>query len=127
MDHLQAHLVQARAAEAMTQADDLLAKVQRLEHEARRIGQKAEAAGDHRTALQGIRELIRIVELLAKLRGELQTAPTTNVLVLAEWQQVRTRLLAALAPFPKARTAVANALQTGEGEDERHPRLGNGA
>ena len=104
----------------MTQADDLLAKVERLEQEARRIGKKAEAAGDHRTALQGIRELVRIVELLAKLRGELQTVPTTNVLVLAEWQQVRTRLLAALTPFPQARTAVATALQAEEEGHEHH-------
>jgi hypothetical protein len=46
-------------------------------------------------------------ELLAKLLGELNDAPQVNVTISPEWQTVRAVLLAALAPYPDARTAVA--------------------
>jgi len=65
--HLPASLVEAEAAKAVANADGLMGKIAALETEARRIGKKAEKAGDLRTALAGVRELTRIVELLARL------------------------------------------------------------
>lgn len=47
------------------------------------------------------------LELVARLAGELQEAPQVNVVVSAEWAAVRSALLAALAPYPEARAAVA--------------------
>lgn len=49
-------------------------------------------------------------ELLAKLLGELSEAPQVSVTLSPDWVAVRTALLAALAPYPEARTAVAERL-----------------
>lgn len=51
------------------------------------------------------------LELLAKLRGELDERPQINVLLAPEWLTVRTALLEALWSYPEARTAVAARLQ----------------
>ncbi len=42
--------------------------------------------------------------------GELDDRPQVNVLVAPEWLAVRSAVLAALAPYPAARVAVANRL-----------------
>ena len=59
-----------------------------------------EDTGDLRTALAGIRELVRIVELTAKMIGELDERPQVNVLVAPGWLQVRAALLDALRQYP---------------------------
>jgi len=112
-DHLPQHLCQAKAAQEVTQADGLLAKVEALAADATRIQATAAADGDLRTALQGIRELVRIIELQARLLGELKDSTTVNVLVLPQWQSLRTTILVALAPYPEARAVVATALLQG--------------
>ncbi len=116
--HLSTAMLKGKAAKEETHADDLLSKVRTLEGHANRIAVKAEAAGDFRAALQGIRELTRIVELLAKLLGELdERSLEVNILVAPEWLQVRTVLMDALTPYPEARTAVASKLLTLEASE----------
>jgi outer membrane murein-binding lipoprotein Lpp len=110
-EHLPSSLTQAKEAETVSNADDLLAKVAAIETEAKRIAKKAEAAGDLRTAMSGVRELARLVELLAKLRGELNEKQTVNIVITPEWHQTRTIVLDALAAYPEARIAVAEALR----------------
>ena len=100
-------MVQAHAAEEVARADTLIGQLLTLQADARRIGKKAEDTGDLRTALAGVRELVRIVELTAKLIGELDGRPQVNVLVAPEWLRVRAALLEALRPYPAARQAVA--------------------
>ena len=70
-DHLPKLLVQAEGAKDIAQADDLLAQLKGLNEKARELAAKAEGAGDYRTALMAIRELTRLLELTAKLTGEL--------------------------------------------------------
>ena len=108
--HLRRHLVALLAGRQEVDADNLLGQVANLQKQAQVIKDKAEAAGDLRTALQGIRELCRIIELLAKLRGELDERPVVNVLLSPQWVTVRAVLLEALSPFPAARQAAAAAL-----------------
>ena len=115
-DHLPAALAQAREATEVARADSLLDQLAELRADARRIGGKAEGAGDLKTALAGVRELVRIVELTAKLVGELDERPTVNVLVEPEWLVVRSTLLEALRPYPEARQAVAARLAALEGQ-----------
>lgn len=109
-NHLPAALIQAEEAEEVAHADDLLGQIEDLRRQAQRIKDKAEMAGDLRTALRGIRELVRIVELLAKLRGELDERAQVNILVSQQWTDTRTVLMGALRPFPDARAAAAQAL-----------------
>lgn len=108
--HLRRHLVALLAGRQEVDADNLLGQVADLQRQAQVIKDKAETEGDLRTALQGIRELCRIIELLAKLRGELDTRPVVNVLLSPQWVTVRAVLLEALSPYPEARQAAAAAL-----------------
>lgn len=82
--HQARHLptVLAKAADArasvgeLMAGDNLVQKVRDLETAANRIATAAEAAGDLRTALTGLREIARIVELMARLTGRLDGDPS---------------------------------------------------
>ncbi len=110
-EHLPTALTKAKEGADAVHADDLLGKIRGLEKDARRICGRAEAEGDYRTALAGIRELTRLVELIGKLAGELDDRPQINVLLAPQWLEVRSVLLKALAPYPQARASVAQSLQ----------------
>ena len=104
-DHLAAAVVKANGAAEAAHGDDLLAKLESIESEARGILKDAKKAKDLRAAVMAIRELTRLVDLLARLRGELQNSPTViNVQVLAPV------ILSALEGFPEARLKVAERL-----------------
>jgi hypothetical protein len=109
-NHLPAKLVMAQAAEEVAQADDLLTQMQDLQRRTLAILEAAETTNQHRTALSAIREARSNLELLAKLIGELDERPLTNILVSAEWVSVRTAMMEALGPYQQARIAVAERL-----------------
>jgi hypothetical protein len=77
-------LAKAQEAREVAKADDLLSDVRGLQERALGILDKAEDAGDRRTALGAIREARGNLELLAKLLGELDERPV-NVLLSPEW------------------------------------------
>jgi hypothetical protein len=109
-NHIPAKLAQAHAAAEVAEADNLLGMVLEQQATARRIAKDAERAGEKRTALLAVRELLRIVELQAKLAGQLSDGPTVNVVLAPQWLEVRSAMLVALAPYPDARAAVATRL-----------------
>jgi transposase-like protein len=109
-EHLPAHLLKAKDAEEVARASDLLEQVRYLQAHALDILDRAENAGDLRTALAAISQARGNLELLGKLAGELSDSPQVNILVLPEWTRIRTVLLEALAPHPQARSAVSAAL-----------------
>jgi len=108
-NHLPRTLVQAQAVAEAVAGDTLLDKITTLEGEARQLKDRAERAGDVRTALVAVRELCRIVELQARLVGELKDQQV-NILVHPRWIAVRAELVAALRPYPEAQQAVSSAL-----------------
>ncbi len=67
--HLPAKLIKAAESREVDSAESLTAKLRAIEAEARRLGQKAEKAGDTRTALVAIRELVRLIELAARMQA----------------------------------------------------------
>lgn len=109
-DHLPSHLAQAHKAEEVTQADGLLERLLTLSQETTAILQEARAGEDHELALKAIARAEKQIELQARLLGELKEGQTVNVLILPEWHHIRTMLVLALAPYPQARVAVAEAL-----------------
>jgi len=109
-NHLPASLVQAQQAAEVVRADSLLAQALDLQARAQGILNKTEADGNYRAACSAIREARGLLELQARLLGELDERPQVNVLVLPEWQAIRGALVAALAPYPEARQAVAGVL-----------------
>jgi hypothetical protein len=57
----------------------LIARLLTLEQNAIRIEKRAISRGDDATALCAIRELCRIAELIARLRGQLEEGHSTNI------------------------------------------------
>jgi hypothetical protein len=109
-DHLPASLVKAQEASEAAQADALLAQVVDLRDKALGVLTKAEGADDLRAAVAAIREARGCVELLGKLAGQLQDAPTVNLVLSPEWMSIQVQILLALEPHPDARLAVAHAM-----------------
>lgn len=97
-----------------TSADELLDRLRALQAEAEGVLAKAKRAGNYRDALGAIRESRAIVELLAKMHGELQVGTIVNITVSTQWIQLRADLMSALNPFPEARVAVLHALEPHE-------------
>ena len=115
--HLSAALVRVvarreeRAAEhgptsALERLEDLYARACRV------LGQ-AEGSGQTAQQLGAIREARGLVEVIAKITGELREAPTTSINVLQNVDLARyTRaLMGALQPYVEARIAAAAALK----------------
>jgi transposase-like protein len=110
-EHLPAHLLKAREAEEVAQADDLLEQVRHLQAHALDILERAEKAGDLRTALAAISQARGNLDLLGKLAGELDERPVVNLIVSPEWLELRAVIVSALEPHPAAHTAVLRALE----------------
>jgi hypothetical protein len=108
--HLPATLAQAKAAEDVADADDLVSRLQALSQETLAIFREARQAKEHDLALRAIARAEKQIELLAKLLGELDERPTINLVLSAEWVAVRTVIMTALQPYADARISVADAL-----------------
>lgn len=112
--HRHGHLAQAvqlaREAGDAQRGASLLDQVRALHGRTLRILAKAEAEDDAGTALRAVREARGGLELLARLLGELETAPTVHVAIGSEWPALRAAIVAALEPFPDARNAVVQAI-----------------
>ena len=63
------------------------------------------------------REVRGYLELLAKFLGKIESGNTVNVILSPGWLAVRGVILSALAPFPEARQATAQALLAYEKTD----------
>jgi len=109
-NHLPVTLAKAETAKEADRGGDLLEQVQQLKRKAVSLLLKAEAAGDYRAALAGIREARACIELLLEVEGELNRNPVVNVIVSPEWTRLRAVIIGALAPFPEARAVVASGL-----------------
>ncbi len=68
--HLPARLIQAKRVDELAHADVLLDRLAELEGKARTLTEKAEAGGELRTALAGVREQGRLMELAAAIHKE---------------------------------------------------------
>jgi hypothetical protein len=107
--HLAETLIAARQAEDALRGESLWDQIQWLRSKALSIAGKAEKMKDYRTALAGIRELTRIVELMAKLRGDLNNQPI-NIILSPQWIELRTRIVSTLEEFPEARAKLTEVL-----------------
>lgn len=113
--HIPATLAKARDAAEVVRADDLLGRLLELNRETMAILRDARGKdGNPDIALRAIARAEKQLELQAKLLGELpgDGAVTFNVLVAPQWVALQSRMLAALAPYPDARVALADALES---------------
>ena len=108
--HIPAGLLKAQEAQEVARADSLLDQLRQLQQKALELLEKAEDAGDLRTALQGVREAKGCLDLLAKLQGDLAQEGTVNIVLSPTWISLRTAILRTLEPYPEARLKIAQAL-----------------
>lgn len=110
--HLSAALIELRAGRLEEDTRSALERAEGLFSRAERLLTAAEVDGKPSAALAAVRELRALVELLAKLRGELDERPVTvvNLAASEELRELQGVILAALGPHPEARQAVAGAL-----------------
>jgi len=95
-------LLKAKEVEEATRADDLLEQVRHLQTHALDILERAEKAGDLRTALAAISQARGNLELLGKLAGELDERPVVNLHISPEWLELRAVIVGALEPDSQA-------------------------
>ena len=107
--HLPKQLLMVRESEELTRADNLWDQIEWLRAKALSISRKAEEREDYRAALAGIRELVRIVELTGKLRGDLSNQPV-NIILSPQWIELRTKIVTTLEDFPDAKAKLAEVL-----------------
>jgi hypothetical protein len=116
-NHLPATLAQAKEAEMVAHADDLLEQVRDLQVRTFAILEAAEASEQYRTALSAIREARANLELIGEITKELDRG-TINLELSPEWLELRGVIVAALEPHPAARDSILRAL---EGVDNGRP------
>lgn len=85
--HVGGALVRAAERKGERFEESLLTKVGRLEADARRLGERAEAEGDLRCALAAVRELLDTVKLLRELMPPPTPTEADNRRVLAWWAE----------------------------------------
>ena len=110
LDHLPASLTKAAGVAEEATATGLLARLRTLNAETADVLKQAKCSADHALRLKAIARAEKQIELEGRLLGELHEGATVNVLLAPEWLVVRSVLLAALAPYPEARRAVADRL-----------------
>jgi len=91
-------------------ADDLLDRIQEMLSRLESFLDSAERSKDGAEFRAHAGEWRKMVELLAKLRGELAQEGTTNVFVTPQWVELRAVIVAALEPYPAARRALMEAV-----------------
>jgi hypothetical protein len=115
--HISELIALAADAERSAQADTLLDRIEDLQARTLAILESSEETREHGTALSAIREARRNLELIGEVTKELNRTPTLNLHLNAEWIELRTVILKALAPHLEARDSVLRALE----------RAGNGS
>lgn len=117
MNHLSASLRAIRERGDQAHGDRARDRLEVLYGAAMAVLDAGVEDGKASMTLAAVKELRALVELLAKLTGELDERPTVQVLNVAtspEWLETRQRMLQALQPYPEAARAVVLALEAGE-------------
>jgi hypothetical protein len=79
--HLPTIIARSNEATVLTHSDDLVGQIASLEEDAKRVQETAVESKDHRVVLAAIRERTRLIELRAKIAGQIRPSQV-NVLNL---------------------------------------------
>ena len=80
LKHVSAALTQARKLREIEDGKSILIQLRELKIQAENLRVRADRAGDYRSALVAVREMTRLVELEARLTGELNERAETRIL-----------------------------------------------
>jgi hypothetical protein len=109
-EHLPARIVKAQERTDVREAIDIVAQLKAINAAALGVLKDARTSGDGELMLKASDRILKQIELQARLIGELDDRPQINILISAEWAELRLLILQALDPYPDARTAVAEVL-----------------
>jgi hypothetical protein len=110
-NHLSPALQRVHNKREEKRGESLLDRVERLITRLEALADDAAGGGQARLLLDTAQQLRETYKLFGKLTGELDDRPqVVNVLVSAEYQQVRDAIIGALAAYPEARVAVSRRL-----------------
>lgn len=111
--HLPVKLARSAEARRVAESDDLGEQVRALRSKAFDLLHTAEVAGDARTALAAIGQVRGLLELQAKVQGQIDsgTSVAVSVQVSDTWPRLRSMILTALEAHPEARASVLSALE----------------
>jgi len=108
------HIAPSRAAVAAEEAENrsasLVGRAEALFTEAQLVLATAKNSENLAVALSAIRECSRVLDLIARMRGVIDTSTTVNLVMAPQFVTVQGVLIAALEPYPEARAAVTAAL-----------------
>ena len=104
-NHLPQKLIKAKEAREVIKADNNIDRLKALQAEAQEILEEAKRSRTLHIALEAIRELSRLIELQAKLAGELRQQ--IDLYIHPDYVKMRTIILQVLEPHPQIRTKIA--------------------
>jgi len=110
-EHIPELLTKAKESVEREEARDLETALAREIRDIQRLKGAAEEGEDYRTALYACDKALKALELQAKVMQIIQTSPTLNLHLSAEWIELRTTLLCALEAYPEARGSVLRSLE----------------
>jgi hypothetical protein len=112
--HVTKELAKAHEAEELAHGDSIFDQLKELRDKTTGILDRAEKKGQNSLMLGAIRELRGIIELAAKIQGQMPPEVSVNVLTNPSFIQMRTVIMQALSSFPEARLKVAEVLRNVE-------------
>ncbi len=103
VSHLPQALAQSKRAQELANSDNLVDRLNALYADAQNIKTTCIESSHLRTALMGVRELARLIEILARIQSTTSSKTEQNYIHSDEWINIRTIMMQALEPYPEAR------------------------
>jgi len=101
-NHLPSHLVKSEKAKELKEADSIIDSIFRLEASSIRIQEQAEEQNDLKSALMAIREQSRLIDMKARLLGEITAQEGSRMTI----NRIEKMDVKALLLDPKSRAAI---------------------
>jgi len=105
-NHLSEKLIKATEAKETLTANNLFSQLKNLHSEALNILEEAKGRGNLQIALNAIGRVKELLELQAKLLGELQEGNVINIYTHPDWIELRSVILLTLEDYPEAKNAL---------------------
>jgi hypothetical protein len=109
--HIPELLSKSKDLKEIVDANSLFGRVEEEAGFVREMRDAAKTNGDIELALKAVDRALKCIELYAKVKGLIPDQPTVNITLNAEWIELRTVIITALDPYPRAKEAVVNAIR----------------
>ncbi len=108
--HIAESLIKAHEIDKIVNADDLLVKILHLQKETLVVLSEAKEIKDYSTILAAVGKAGQLIELQAKLAGQLQEGRVINIYVQPTFIKMQNIILSELDQFPEVRYRIAERL-----------------